>query len=131
MAAVGFRFDSGVAFLRLESAVTGNALDHALLADLGAAWSRAEGDPECRAVVLEAEGANFSRGMDLAAAFGEDGRVARPEAFELYIDLLAGFCRSPRPVVARVEGAAAGGALGLVAACDLVLAGPGASRSPK
>jgi enoyl-CoA hydratase/carnithine racemase len=127
MSRVGFRSDCGVAFLRLEAPTTGNALDPGLVADLAEAWSRAEADAGCRAVVLEAEGEEFSRGMDLAAAFDDQGRVASPEAFERYVEVLSGFCRSALPVVARVDGAVSGGALGLVAACDLVLAGPRAT----
>ncbi|MBT4906115.1 MAG: enoyl-CoA hydratase/isomerase family protein [Rhodospirillaceae bacterium] len=106
-----------------------NAFDDGLIADLSAAFEAAGRDDAVRVVVLEGEGKSFSAGADL----GWMQRMADYSDAENLADArkLAGMMRLlnelPRPTIARVQGAAFGGGVGLVAACDIALASQAAS----
>ena len=115
-----------VARLRLDRPELHNAFDAALIAGLTDALSRLGNDPGVRVVVLEGEGASFSAGADLnwmrgMAAAGE--LENRDDALAL-ARLLRTLDELPRPTIARVHGAAFGGGVGLVAACDIAIGVP-------
>jgi enoyl-CoA hydratase len=77
-----------------------------------------------RAVVLTHTGATFCAGADLAEATGRDpGDVAVDRAHEM-THLLRAILELPIPVIAAVDGHVRAGGLGLIGACDLVVAGP-------
>jgi len=89
---------------------------------LRAALARAESDPAVRVVVLTGAGERvFSAGGDLGA-MPEGGYLAGHGLRREYGALLEALAASPLPVVARVNGHALGGGLGLVLACDLAVA---------
>jgi methylglutaconyl-CoA hydratase/polyketide biosynthesis enoyl-CoA hydratase PksH len=111
---------AGVAVATLAATDSHNALDAALVRDLTDALRTASADPGCRAIVLRATGAHFCRGVDLAAAVHD--RRADPVLLHGIADCFLAIARAPQPVIACVEGHATGGGVGLVAACDLVLA---------
>ena len=84
----------------------------------------AESTPEVRAIVLQGEGSLFSAGGNipgLAERRREDPSVQMQmlDRFNQFIEALRA---CPKPVIAAVEGAAAGGAWSIVLACDLVVA---------
>src|SRR3712207_3553618 len=114
----------GVATLTLDSPANRNALSRAMRAQLRAALEQALADDAVRAVVLDHTGRVFCSGMDLAEAAGgtsEDQGVREfPELLELVWS-------SPKPVVAAVRGPARAGGVGLLAACDVVVAGTSAT----
>ena len=105
-----------------------NAFDDGLIAELTAALVDAGRDDAVRAVVLTGTGASFSAGADLnwmrgmAAASEEDNREDSLRLAALVRTLQ--FC--PKPTLARVNGAAYGGGVGLVAACDIAIGAEGA-----
>ena len=105
-----------------------NAFDDGLIAELTAALVEAGRDDAVRAVVLTGTGASFSAGADLhwmrgmAAASEEDNREDSLRLAALVRTLQ--FC--PKPTLARVNGAAYGGGVGLVAACDIAIGAEGA-----
>lgn len=119
----------GVARITMARPEKHNAFDDVLIADLTAAFETAGRDDAVRVVVLEAEGKSFSAGADL----GWMQRMADYSDAENLADArkLAGMVRTlnelPRPTIARVQGAAFGGGVGLVAACDIALASHAAS----
>ena len=119
------QFDGGVARFIMAGADTGNILSRDLLADLKEALTQAGMDETCRVIVISAVGRSFCAGMDLDL-FLED-RLPDPEYFRLFADCLKLVCRSSRPVVAGVQGETLGGGVGLVAACDWVVATKDAS----
>jgi methylglutaconyl-CoA hydratase len=116
--------DGAVARLRLERPEVHNAFDAALIAALTNALVSLGTDPQVRVVVLEGAGASFSAGADLnwmrgmAAASEADNR---DDALAL-ARLLRTLDTLPKPTIARVHGAAFGGGVGLVAACDIAIA---------
>jgi enoyl-CoA hydratase len=113
--------DRGVAVLTLDSPHNRNALSNRLVDELGRSFVDAAADPGVRAVLLTHTGGTFCAGADLreaGAAVDGPGRL---------LGLLGAMAGLPKPVVALIRGHARAGGLGLVAACDLAVAGPGAT----
>jgi methylglutaconyl-CoA hydratase len=99
-----------------------NAFDGAAVAELHAAFSAPPAS--CRVVVLAAEGPAFCAGADAAwmrrsKDLGREENVREAEELEAMLRAVA---ECPRPVIARVQGAAVGGGGALVAACDIAVA---------
>ena len=123
------RLEGAVARLRLTRPAVHNAFDAGLIADLTAALQAIAADPGVRVLVLEAEGASFSAGADLnwmrgmAAASEADNREDSLALARLMRTLDA----LPKPTIARVQGAAFGGGVGLVACCDIAIGVPAAT----
>lgn len=117
---------------RTEAAVTlclnrpavRNAFDDALIAELNQALAQLAEDDRCRVLVLAASGEVFSAGADLNWM----RRMARYSEAENHSDALAlarlmqSLAHFPKPTLARVQGAAFGGGVGLVACCDIAVA---------
>jgi enoyl-CoA hydratase len=109
--------------LTLNRPEAANSLNPPLMAELGTALHDILQDVDVRAVVVTGAGERvFCAGMDLSALgeFNADREAADPEGARV----LAGFLRGEfdKPLVAAVNGAAVGGGLELVMACDLVVA---------
>jgi 2-(1,2-epoxy-1,2-dihydrophenyl)acetyl-CoA isomerase len=86
---------------------------------------REAADDSVRSVLVTGAGRGFSSGLDLKAGFepADDGRPdVRGRLHDVYHPLIAGIRRLPKPVVAAVNGPAAGIGCSLALACDLVLA---------
>ena len=103
-----------------------NALTVEMAEALSAALDAAEADPSCRALLITGAGRAFCAGQDLTAIVG----MASAEIGHLldhYNPLIAKLRALPMPVVCAVNGVAAGAGANLALACDIVLAGEGAS----
>ena len=111
---VGVQHRGGVRTLTLDSPANRNALSARLLAQLEHALRDATNDPDVRAVVLTGSGTVFCSGADLS----ERGTAA-PNRMP---DILTSIVESPVPVIARVNGHARAGGLGLIAAADMAVA---------
>lgn len=114
----------GVATLALDRPDTRNAFDDALIAGLTDALKRVDADPGVRVVVLTGTGKVFSSGADLGwmkrmAAYDADAN--RADALKL-AELMRTLDTLSKPTIARVNGAAFGGAVGLIACCDIAIA---------
>ncbi len=101
-----------------------NAFDAATIAALHAAFVELGGDGAVRVIVLAADGPAFCAGADLRymqemAQYSEAQN--RDDALRL-AHMLRAVAECPRPVIARVQGDAFAGGVGLVAACDLAVA---------
>ena len=99
-----------------------NAFGTELIEELAAAFADVA---DARAVVLAGDGPSFSAGADIEwmRASAELGfEENRADALRLR-RMLQAIDRCPAPVVCRVHGAALGGAVGLVACCDMAIAG--------
>lgn len=116
---VKFEMASGVADIKLAGQHNGNALNRSLVAGLKNALQQAVDAPACRAIVLSADGSDFCRGLDFDALLSEGFQI---EILEAFLRSLMCICHAPVPVIACVQGNVTGGGVGLVAACDLVIA---------
>jgi enoyl-CoA hydratase len=104
--------ERGITTLTLDSPANRNALSASLVDELGRALDRYGKDPSVRAVVLTHTGSTFCAGADLKAP-------ASPYAF---VALLRQIAELPKPVLARVDGHARAGGLGLLGVCDMAFA---------
>lgn len=114
----------GVATLRLERAEKHNAMSGAMCDEIAAAARRLGDDPAVRVVVLAGAGRIFCAGGDLGwmrAQFEADraGRIAEARRLAGMLNVLNTL---PKPLVARVQGAAYGGGVGMMAVADCVVA---------
>src|SRR5690348_15380854 len=108
-----------------------NAFDDALLAEMTEALRGIEADDSARVVVLSGAGRSFSAGADLAwmkrmAGFSMDEN--RRDAMGL-ATLMRTLAHLRKPTIARVQGPAYGGGVGLVACCDVAIATQSATFS--
>ncbi|RCG28093.1 enoyl-CoA hydratase family protein [Streptomyces diacarni] len=110
--------------LTLDSPHNRNALSTRLVARLHEEMHRAEADPGTRAVLLTHTGTTFCAGADLSEASADDAPTDAPLGLARLLRTLVAF---PKPVVARVTGHVRAGGTGLLAACDISVAGPGAT----
>lgn len=111
----------GIATLRLDSPHNRNALSPQLMGELAAGLRVALADESVRVVLLSHTGSVFCSGMDLKATAAAGGAGDMPVT--AFPDLLTAIWESPKPTVARVGGPARAGGIGLVAACDIAVAG--------
>ncbi|MFJ2096609.1 enoyl-CoA hydratase family protein [Streptomyces anulatus] len=114
MTLIGRTADRGVTTLTLDSPANRNALSASLVGELRAALAACAADDTVRAVLLTHTGTTFCAGADLKA----------PADPEVFVGLMREIVALPKPVVARVAGHVRAGGLGLLAACDIAVAGP-------
>lgn len=116
--------ERGVATVTMNRPEKHNAFNEKLVADLQEAFGHLARNPFVRAVVLTGAGKSFSAGADLnwmqemanysmEANLGDATRLA---------DMLHALDSLPQPTVAKINGGAYGGAVGLIGACDVAIA---------
>lgn len=117
--------DAGpVRTITLAYAERRNAIGPRMVTELLYALEDAHADGAVRVVVLTGEGKAFSAGGDFGAMTEGEGAALPPKGD--YADLLLAMVRAEKPIVARVNGAAMGGGLGLVGASTFAIADAGA-----
>lgn len=123
--------NGAVMTLTLNRPAQRNAIDGPMYAALDAALEAAAAEDDVRVVALAAAGRHFSAGVDLAKL--RDMLNAAPEESRanatLAVRVMHRFATFPKPTIAAVQGGAHGGGVGLVLACDIVLAAPEARFS--
>ena len=117
---VQYSVDRGIARIALDSPRNRNALSAAMVTQLSDALADAAADDSVRAVELTHTGTTFCAGADLSEA-SQGGMAAGTQRV---IALLRSMIGLPKPVVGSIDGHVRAGGLGLVGACDIVLAGP-------
>lgn len=120
-----------IARITLDRPDRHNAFDEHVIAALTGALDAVAADPTARVVILTGAGASFSAGADLGwmrrmAEAGRDENLADARALGRLLERLD---TMPQPTIALVNGPAYGGGVGLIAACDIALAVPGAQFS--
>lgn len=117
----------GVATVTLNRPDAGNVLDMDMGRALLDVALRCEADPAVRAVVFTGAGKNFCFGGDVRGMAGKGEAVgAHLNELTTYIHAaISAFTRMRAPVVAAVNGTAAGGAVGLACMADMAIAGQG------
>ncbi|MFP8904353.1 enoyl-CoA hydratase family protein [Streptomyces atacamensis] len=114
----------GVTTLTLDSPHNRNALSARLVGELYAHLEAAGHDPDTRVVLLTHTGTTFCAGADLSEAGAAAGPTGAPLGLARLLRTVVAF---PKPVVARVTGHVRAGGAGLLGACDIAVAGPGAT----
>jgi 2-(1,2-epoxy-1,2-dihydrophenyl)acetyl-CoA isomerase len=127
MAEVETRRDGGVTTIRLNRPEVFNAFNAALHARLADALAEAA-DPEVRAVVITGAGRGFCAGQDLTE-FRESPDIGRALRGTYHPNIRA-IRALEKPVIAAINGAAAGAGLSLAAACDIRIASDAAVLAP-
>ncbi|MGH8804272.1 MAG: enoyl-CoA hydratase-related protein [Polaromonas sp.] len=119
----------GVAQVTMFRPAVFNAFDEAMIAELDAAFAQLNEDPKVRVIVLAGEGKHFSAGADLQwmQRASTASREWNLEDARRFAGMLARIESCPKPTLARVQGAALGGGVGLACACDLAIAADNAS----
>jgi methylglutaconyl-CoA hydratase len=112
----------GTLTITLDSPHNANALSTTLLSQLDEALASAIADAEVRVVVLTGAGKVFCAGADL-----KEAKASPTGAAPLMSSVVQRLWDSPKPVIARVNGPARAGGLGLIAACDIAIAAEHAS----
>lgn len=121
----------GVATVTMNRPEKHNAFDDKVIAELTDVFKGLADNDAVRAMVLAAAGKSFSAGADLnwmkrMAEYSYEDNLRDADALALMLKTLNNL---PFPTIARVQGAAFGGAVGLVSCCDMAIAGPKASFS--
>jgi methylglutaconyl-CoA hydratase len=111
--------DRGIATYTIDEATTRNALSSTVLEDIERTLTVLKQDPTVRVVVFTGAGEVFSSGADRAEL---DDPTAVGKATRVLSSVLTLIDESPVPVVCRVNGAAFGAGLAVVAAADIVVA---------
>ncbi|WP_371188944.1 enoyl-CoA hydratase/isomerase family protein [Thalassotalea maritima] len=119
----------GVATVTLTNPDKHNAFDDVIIARLTQVFDYLDTHAEVRVVVIAAQGKSFSAGANLAwmkrmASYSYDENLADANALAIMLKKL-NFLQ--KPTIAKVQGAAFGGAVGLVSCCDIAIASDKAS----
>ncbi len=115
---------AGVATITLDSPANRNALSARLRRELLAHLDTALADDAARVVVLGHTGRVFCSGMDLKESRGAG---ASGQGVNEVPAILQRIWTAPKPVVAKIDGPARAGGVGLVAACDIAVAAEAAT----
>ena len=114
-----YSIDKQVAQLTINREARRNAISLEAIELFLEYLDRAEADPDARVILVTGSGDRaFCSGADLGAA--ADGKIQA--GFNRYAQLLIRLSSYPKPVVARINGACMAGGMGLMLACDIVIA---------
>ena len=131
MSHILLEIDGPIGIVTLNNAEKHNAFDDVLITGLTAAFQSLDTNNNVRAVILSAIGKSFSAGADLnwmkrVAGYSQDENLRDATALATLMSTLYGLSK---PTIARVQGAAYGGGVGLVACCDIAVGTQSASFS--
>ncbi len=116
--------DAGVGIITLNRPERHNAFDDALIGELSAAIDFMAVEPAVRVLVISSVGKSFCAGADLnwmkrAAGYSSEENLRDSRALA---EMLRRLAQCPKPTIARIQGPAYGGGVGLVACCDVAIA---------
>lgn len=124
---VRYTVEDGFATLTLDSPHNRNALSSRLVEEFLAGLQAAAGDAGVRGIVLTHTGNTFCAGADLSEASSADPAQAADDRARAMVELLRAIVATPKPVVAVIDGNVRAGGMGIVGACDIVVAGTSSS----
>ena len=120
------RFERDIATIQLDRPEKRNALSRQLLTELNDAVNEVQNHSSLRALVIEASGTVFCAGMDLSEMLSRKNS-ADPDAewqadSDIYNELVDSIFQLEIPTLAKVQGPVLAGGMGLMLACDMVIA---------
>jgi methylglutaconyl-CoA hydratase len=123
--------DAGVGIITLNRPERHNAFDDALIRELSDAIDMMAAEPAVRVVVISSTGKSFCAGADLnwmraVAGYSTEENLRDSRALA---EMLRRLAQCPKPTIARIQGPAYGGGVGVVACCDVAIATIDASFS--
>jgi len=119
--------EDGVGWIVLDRPDAHNAVNERMSEELPGAAQRLVSDDAVRCIALTANGPTFNTGADLTALSGDGSDESRIRSLANGLhEFVSQLVRAPKPVVAGVNGVAAGGGLGPAICADVVLAGESA-----
>jgi 2-(1,2-epoxy-1,2-dihydrophenyl)acetyl-CoA isomerase len=119
--------NNGVCELRLNRASVFNSFNKAMALQLQEALDDCERDDSVRAIVIVGEGKAFCAGQDLAEAMDPDGPELQTIVRDHYNPIIERIRNIEKPIIAAVNGVAAGAGANIALACDITIAKKSAS----
>ncbi len=117
----------GIAFITLNRPEVYNAFDDELSYELQDALKESEKNKDVRVLVLSGEGKAFCSGQDLKAVSGEEKRSFKDSLSKRYNPIIRSMRNMPKPIIAKLNGVAAGAGCSLALASDFIIAAEAAS----
>jgi len=123
---IDFRLNGSVAYIKLNRPDVLNSFDREMSREMQLHLRHCEQDTSIRAIVITGEGRAFCAGQDLKEAISGDYSIEQI-VIEHYNPIVELISTMPKPVIAAVNGVAAGAGANLALACDLIIANEKAS----
>ncbi len=127
MDAILFSVESGVAFITMNRPDKLNSFNRPMALQLQSILDQCANDDSIRAIYLTGAGKGFCAGQDLAEVVDPEGPGMQRILSEHYNPIVQRFRDIPKPVVAAVNGVAAGAGANIAFACDIVVSKSSAS----
>lgn len=127
MASINFQIEKGIAYLTLNRPDKLNAFNREMALLLQSRLDECASLHEIRAVYITGAGKGFCAGQDLAEVVDPEGPGMQRILSEHYNPIITRIRNMPKPVVAAVNGVAAGAGANIALACDVVVAAASAS----
>ena len=121
----------GVAQITMSRVEVFNAFDEIMIAELSAVFAQLVSDETVRIIVLAGDGKHFSAGADLKwmQRASQESQEWNLKDARFFAKMLADVAACPKPTIARIQGVALGGGVGLLCACDIAIASDNAQFS--
>ncbi len=127
MSFIKFELIDKVAKITLNRPEVLNSFNYEMAISLQNYLDECENNPNIRAVLLTGEGRGFCAGQDLSEVVGDNAKSVEEIVNKSYNPIILKIRNLEKPVVAAVNGVAAGAGANIALACDIVLAGESAS----
>lgn len=121
------KIENGVAWLTLNRPQVFNSFNKSMALELQDALKKSELDDSVRAIVIHGEGKAFCAGQDLAEATDPEGPELQSIVRDHYNPIIELIRNVEKPVIAAVNGVAAGAGANIALACDITIAKKSAS----
>lgn len=125
--AIIYEVKDGVAYITLNRPDVFNAFNDQQSFELQDALKQADRDKDVRVLVLSGAGKAFCSGQDLKAISGSKNRSLSDSLYKRYNPIIRSMRNMPKPIIARLNGVAAGAGCSLALACDMIVASENAS----
>ena len=119
---ISFEISKGIAWIKLNRPEVYNAFNRSMALQMQAALDEASQHEAVRVVVITGNGKAFSAGQDLGEAVAPDGPGLERILKEHYNPIIRSIVALEKPVIALVNGVAAGAGANIALACDVVIA---------